>query len=228
MPRLGALVWDLDGTLIDSAPDIQASLNRVLGMPRFRPLELIEVKHMLGAGARTLVERAIQTAALEPVAESSIGGLFLAFTADYRRRTADLTTLCPFAIETLRRFQALGVRHALCTNKPHAHTLQALRQFALDTWFDAVVGADLLPVCKPDAAPALHGLRLLGVPREEAIFVGDTEIDAQTAQAVGMPAVILRGGYSRVPVEDLGADALIDDLSELEAAVRSLGYNLTP
>lgn len=220
-----AVVFDLDGTLIDSAPDLQASINRMLAWAGRGPLPVDTVKAMVGDGVPKLVERALAATGGVPDGggADALAGWVARFGDDYENCGFPLTR--PFAgvLDVLARLHAAGLSLALCTNKPQAATIEILKRLDLARFFGAVLGGDALDgVRKPDPRHPLAALKALGAAPKEAVMVGDHLNDLACARAAGMPAILCAYGYSRVPVAELGADAVIDGIADLPEALAAL------
>ena len=216
-----AAVFDLDGTLVDSLPDLAAALNRALAEAGLPPHPPDAVARMVGHGAARLVERGF-AAAGAPLDMAALPRWLERFLHFYE---ADLTTLTrpfPDVPEALDALAAAGWRLGVCTNKPTRLAAELLDALGLEPRLGAVVGGDAAPERKPHPAPLRMALDLLGVPAAAAVFVGDSETDARTARAAGVPVALVRGGYTAVPVEELGADALVDGFAALPAVLEAL------
>lgn len=212
------VIFDLDGTLIDSAPDIHATANAVLAQEGQAPMSLEVIRSFVGNGVPTLVARMLARRGLP-----DSGAQHARMTADFVRRydaAVDLTELYPNVLETLNILQSAGHRLGLCTNKPEAATRAVLAHFGLSDLFDAIIGGDSLPQRKPDPAPLRAVLAHLGAA--QAIYVGDSEVDAATAQAAALPFALFTEGYRKTPVEDLPHAALFDDFVALPGIVARL------
>ncbi len=207
-----AVLFDLDGTLVDSAGDLRNALNAVLGERGLRSLSLEEVKGMIGDGATKLVERGLAATGGDP---ATLMETHRAFIAHYEANASSLTRPYPGAVEMLEALQAKGLPLAVVTNKPAAATATVLEALDLARFFKVVVGGDTLPQRKPHPAQILHALEGLGVPAESALMVGDNHHDISAARAAGTAAVAVTYGYSHVPHAELGADRLVDSLTEL-------------
>ena len=216
-----ALLIDLDGTLVHSLPDLAAALNRLLAELAREPLSETEVGNMVGDGVARLVERAFAARKGPPIREP-LPGLVGRFVAIYEGGLTELTRPYPGVPATLRKLAAEGWRLAVCTNKPEAPSRTILSDLGLIELIDAVAGGDTYPVRKPDPGHLLETLALLGVPATRAVMLGDGRNDLLAARAAGLPAILVSFGYSKVPVQELGADAVIDDFTDLPAVLDSL------
>ncbi|HUL05499.1 MAG TPA: phosphoglycolate phosphatase [Candidatus Acidoferrum sp.] len=209
-----ALVFDLDGTLVDSAPDLHRSLNAVLAEQGRTPVSLADIRSMVGDGAAKLVERGFADTGA-PVEPAAMPGLVQRFLVHYSAGRHALTPAFPGVVETLRLLRERGYRLGVCTNKPYAPTMEILETLGLTGLFAAVTGGDSLPVRKPDPGHLLGTLDLLGATADRAVMIGDSANDVAVARAAGVPAIVVRYGYTRTPVEELGADAIIAHFAEL-------------
>ncbi|HEY0112019.1 MAG TPA: phosphoglycolate phosphatase [Allosphingosinicella sp.] len=213
------IAFDLDGTLADTAPDLAQALNRTLGSLGRPGVDPGEVRHLVGHGARALLRRGLATSgeANEALVEEG----FPIFLDHYSRRICEGTRPYPGVEEALDALAGAGVAIAVCTNKPEGLTLQLLDALGWGRRFQAVVAGDTLAVRKPDPAPLLEAIARAGGGR--AAFVGDSIVDADTARAAALPFVAVSFGFSDRPVDQLGADAVIGDYSELLPALLRLG-----
>jgi len=220
------LIFDLDGTLIDSAPDIHAAAARLLVLEGREALSFETIRSFIGNGVPVLIDRIIGASGLDPARKDAYLQHFL---EDYTARATDLTVPYPGVVGALEAVRDQGMALAVCTNKPEAPTLQILADLGLDHFFQAVVGGDSMDRKKPDPSGLLSLKdRLGGGP---TLFVGDSEVDAQTAERAGLPFAFFTEGYCKVPAADLTFSAafssfgdlplLADDL--LGAAARSAG-----
>jgi phosphoglycolate phosphatase len=219
--RFKAVVFDLDGTLVDTAPDLAATLNHVLGLVGRPAVALEEIRAMVGDGVARLIERGL-AASGPPVDAETFERLRAEYVAHYGAHIADASRPFPRLREILAELRGAGRALGVCTNKPLALTEKLLAALDLRRVFGAVVGGDSLPERKPDPAPLRLVLRRLGVEPAKAVMIGDSNNDLLTARAAGIPCVLVTFGYTVRPVEELGADALISDFGDLPRALARL------
>ncbi|HKJ74880.1 MAG TPA: phosphoglycolate phosphatase [Alphaproteobacteria bacterium] len=215
------VVFDLDGTLIDTAPDLTAALNHVLTTLERPTVPEDSVRHMVGHGARMLLRRGLAASGPEP-SDADVEALMPAFLEYYGAHVADLSAPFPGMAEALDELAAAGAGFGICTNKPEALSVSLIQLLGLAGRFPVIVGADTLPVRKPDPAPLVHAVARLGGALEHTVYVGDSETDVKTARAAGVPVVVVSWGYTPIAPAELGGDTLITQFSELAAAVRAL------
>ena len=216
-----AVLFDLDGTLVDSAPDIHAALNETLASYGEPPFTLEAVTRMVGRGVPVLIERAWEGLgkSIDPAERNRVVARFLAI---YEPRATELTTLTAGASEATRALVDAGTPIGVVTNKPEAATREILSHFGLSELMQVVVGGDAGPAKKPEPGLLLLACERLGFAADQVVFVGDSENDVAAAKAAGMAVVVLRGGYTSIAADDLGADAVIDRLDGLGAALSTL------
>lgn len=217
-PRVRALVFDLDGTLIDSAPDIAKAINHILMQDGRPPLSLDTVKTLIGDGAGVLVERAYGLSGPKPDADTLMR-LTERFVEHYAALPADPDTVFPGVRDMLAELSADGIRLGLATNKPGLATRKLLSELDLDRHFTAVAAGDSLPYRKPDGRHLAWVIGQLGATAATTVMVGDNANDVAVARAVGCPVVAVSFGYPRMPIADLGADIVIDRFSDLRGAL---------
>lgn len=215
------VIFDLDGTLVDSAPDLTGALNhtmRTIGLPEIGEGE---VRHMVGHGARALIQKAV-TAAGTTLDDATFDAAFVTFLDYYADHIADGTTAFPNVIETLTLLSDNGVKLGVCTNKPQRLTELLLDSLGMSHWFGAILGADAVAEKKPHAGHLTAAVDRMGGDLRRTVMVGDSQTDVDTARNAGTPVVAVSFGYSTVPAADLLADRLIDDFSELPEALAAL------
>lgn len=216
-----AILFDLDGTLIDSAPDITAAVNELLDGKGLPPLRLPQVKSMIGNGVEKLVERAF-AASGRPLSKAELEEANREMAPIYRRHTTRLTRLMPGAAEALARLHVAGVLMGVATNKPQLATREILQHFRLAERLGAIVGGDAVTRKKPAPDALLLALEQLRTEPHEALMVGDSITDVEAARAAGLPVAIIRGGYTQIPADELGADLVCGSLLDLPAALNEL------
>lgn len=222
MADLPHLVFDLDGTLIDSAPQIHAAANTVFGNKGLAPFPQATVRGFIGNGVGVLVSRLMGHCGLveTPALHADLVASFIAIYEE----AFELTTLYPGVAEALSTLSESGHRLAICTNKPEGPTRAVLAHFDLAQHFPVIIGGDTLPQRKPDPAPLRAALAGLGAGK--ALFVGDSEVDAETAHAAGVPLALFTEGYRTTPAQDLRPKLIFDDHRALPRLIRHLAPRL--
>ncbi|WP_232845032.1 phosphoglycolate phosphatase [Paracoccus onubensis] len=213
------IAFDLDGTLIDSAPDIHACVNTVLREFHVSPLTLDQVRSFIGGGVEVLWQKVTRATNTDP---ARMPDMVSAFMARYHTATA-LTRLFPNVKETLEILAGRGHPLGICTNKPLQPTKAILDHFGIRDLFGEIIGGDSLPEKKPDPAPLRAVLAGLGAhpANPQAIYVGDSEFDAHCAAAVPVPFMIFSRGYRQTPIAELPHAAEFDDFTALPALIES-------
>ncbi len=217
-----ALIFDLDGTLVETTGDLHLVLAEILAEAGLEAPSLPAVRGMIGDGARVLIERAL-VAIDRPAGPAAVDELFARFRERYAEVPCRRSEPYPGARDLLARQQAAGFRLGLCTNKPQGATDGLLRALDIDGYFDAVIGGDVLPgIRKPDPAHLAAVLDRLAVKPAAAVMVGDSRNDLLTARGLGIPCILVSFGYTDTPASELGADAVVDHLGEVPAALERL------
>jgi phosphoglycolate phosphatase len=214
-PLQGATIaFDLDGTLVDTAPDLIGTLNVLLAQEGLPPLPLSEARPFIGRGAKWMIERGFQAAGAT-LEEARAPELFDRFIAHYLDHIADESRPFPGVETALDAMKAEGARLAVCTNKRTDLSLALLDALDLTRRFDAVIGADATPACKPDPRHLTTAVAAAGGSMDRAILVGDAGTDAGAARAAGAPLILVSFGYTEIPARDLAPDLLIDHFDQL-------------
>jgi phosphoglycolate phosphatase len=214
-----ALIFDLDGTLADTAPDLLGATNAVLAAQGRTLLDLDHLRHMVGFGARALIHQAMAASGASET-EEEMPALVEIFLAHYRAHIADGTRLFPHVAETLEQLKAQGARLGVLTNKPQELTDQLLPLLGLEGMFAAVYGAGRKPYTKPDPRNFHDVVSAIG--GGPAVMIGDSITDLNTARAAGAPCILMSYGFTPVPARELGADMVLDDFAALPEAILRL------
>lgn len=217
------IVFDLDGTLVDTAPDLTASLNTVLTADGAAAVSLATGRSMIGGGVRVLVSRAYAAAGID-LSPADLSARVDRFIEDYRSHIARESRPYPGLIDALHWLAAQGARLAVCTNKRTDLSIALLRALDLAGRFAAIVGADLAPAAKPDPRHLNLAIERAGGRIDQAVMVGDTRLDALVARAASVPLILVDFGYADAPVETFQPDVLISHFSALpDACAQVLG-----
>ena len=215
------VVFDLDGTLVETAPDLIATLNVVLAREGVPPQPYADARLMVGAGARVMIERGL-SAAGRTVAAPDIDRMFADFIAYYGEHVADHSHPFPGLAAALDRLAERGCRFAVCTNKLEGLSRLLLQTLGLTARFEAICGQDTFGIQKPDPDVLRRTIARAGGMIGRAVMVGDSATDIDTARAAGVPVVAVDFGYTDIPVRQLGPDRVISHFDELPAAVFAL------
>ncbi|MBX3455305.1 phosphoglycolate phosphatase [Ferrovibrio sp.] len=218
---LRAILFDLDGTLVDTAPDLAAATDHALQSQGRAAVGLNAVRGMVGDGAIALVRKGLEATGgnTDP---AMFDAAIAAFYAYYETNLSATSRPFPGVVECLRALRDDGYALAVCTNKPERFSLKLLHDLDLTQYFGAIVGGDSLPIRKPDPGH-LHGtLARLPQPAKWAAMVGDSANDIDAAKAAGLPSVAVSFGYTRIPAAELGADRLIHHFDDLRSALHDL------
>ena len=235
-------LFDLDGTLIDTAPDICAAVNHALNRFGYRPVPESMVRHWVGHGGKVCIEQAVASAqanrqgasaakmdgvaadaeALDPGTgrqssdAATVDDMLDCFIDHYRAHIADASRPYPQVVDALRSLSARGAKLAVVTNKRFELTLKLLAQLHLTGYFDAIVGGDSTANPKPAADPILFACKEIGLTPSDILFVGDSRTDVDSARAAGCPVVCVPDGYNHgIAPTELGAAAIIESLADL-------------
>ena len=216
-----AFIFDLDGTLVDTAPDLHTTLNVILSREGLPCVDIKELRHLVGRGARNLLTEAFRRSGVALDA-ARLEALTNAFIADYGSHVAAASRPYPGVVETLARLKTEGARMAVLTNKPHGPTTMLIEQLGLAGYFGAVFGQGRRPYLKPDPRLFEDVLGEIGGRGDGVVVVGDSITDVETARAASAPVILMSYGYTPEPAATLGADLVLDDFREVPAAGRRL------
>jgi phosphoglycolate phosphatase len=214
-------VFDLDGTLAETAGDLVGTLNVILRREGLRALPLEQARDLIGAGAKALIQRGF-TAAGEPLSHERLEALFADFLDHYGRHICDLSHLYPGVVDALDRLEARGFRLAVCTNKVEDLAVRLLEALGVAERFAAICGRQTFPFSKPDPRHITLTITRAGGDPARAVMIGDSRADIDAAKAAGIPVVAVTFGYTDTPVQELDADRVISHFEDLADAVSAL------
>lgn len=215
------IAFDLDGTLVDTAPDLIGTLNWLLAQEGLAPLAVEDARPFIGRGARWLIERGY-AATGTPLEAGRVPGLFERFIARYQEHIADESRPFPGCEAALDRLIAGGAKLCVCTNKLTGLSTALLDALGLASRFEAVIGADAAPAIKPDPRHLVAAVEAVGGTLERTILVGDAATDAGAARAAGAGLILVDFGYTEIPAAELAPDILIRHFDELPGACERL------
>jgi phosphoglycolate phosphatase len=215
------IVFDLDGTLIDTAPDLVDTLNVVFSREGLPPVPYETARNLIGGGARMMIARGIEAEG-RTVAPAELERLFQDFLAYYSEHIADRSQPFPGLADALDAMAANGWRFAVCTNKLEYLSVLLLKQLGLAHRFAAICGQDTFGVQKPDPEVLRRTIAAAGGILRNAIMIGDSLTDIRTARAAGIPVIAVDFGYTDRPVSEFGPDRIISRFTELPSAAAEL------
>jgi phosphoglycolate phosphatase len=212
------IVFDLDGTLVDTAPDLTAATNHALGLVGLAPITIAQLHPFIGHGSKAMIDAGLRLHNVSPTADelTQLHDQFLEFYAD---NVAVGSRPFEGVPELLDELLAAGARLAVCTNKVERLSRLLLRELALEAKFGAIAGRDTFTVFKPAPGHLIGTIEMAGGRAERAVLVGDSEVDIATAAAANVPSIGVTFGYTPRPVRELGPDAVIDHYREFPAAL---------
>lgn len=212
------IVFDLDGTLVNTAPDLLEALNHVLTRAGLTPIPLDTIETMIGHGARAMIVKGLQANGVTP-SEEDLDALLDQFLEYYAANIADHSHPFDGAVDALRALSGLGATLAVCTNKKQALTDQLLNELGLTEHFAAIVGADSVPNRKPDGDHILRTISAANGTAGQSVMVGDSRTDERAARNAGLPFIFVPFGYEEETPEQLRPDIVLEHYSELVSAL---------
>jgi phosphoglycolate phosphatase len=212
------IVFDLDGTLIDTAPDLIDTLNVIFAREGLPPVPYEAARNAIGGGARTMIARGIETEG-RTFSAQKLEQMFAEFIEYYSEHIADRSQPFPGLIDALDSLAARGCRLAVCTNKLERLSVLLLRQLGLADRFAAICGQDTFGIQKPDPEILRRTVAAAGGTLERTVMIGDSNTDIRTARAAGAPVIAVDFGYSDRPIAEFGPDRIINHFSQLPAAI---------
>jgi phosphoglycolate phosphatase len=210
---LEALIFDLDGTLVDTAPDLHAATNHVLGLIDRPPITIKELRAFVGHGAMNLIERGV-AATGDAVDKDTLKRLHKQFLEYYGDNIADHSVVFEGLLDVLDKAQSRGLKMGVCTNKVEGLSHKLLTELKMMQRFGSLIGGDTLPVMKPDPSPLIEAATRLGVDPKRILMVGDSETDIRTAQNAGVPVIAVTFGYTSQHVSAFDPTHMIDHYDE--------------
>jgi phosphoglycolate phosphatase len=215
------IVFDLDGTLIDTAPDLVDTLNVVFAREGLPPMPYATARNLIGGGARMMIKRGVQAEGRD-LTPAKLDELFADFIAHYSEHIADRSQPFPGLIDALDELEAQGHRFAVCTNKLERLSVLLLKDLGLAHRFAAICGPDTFGMPKPDPEVLRRTITAAGGSSQRAVMIGDSATDIRTARAAGVPVIAVDFGYTDRPVTEFAPDRIISHFSQLPAAVAEL------
>ncbi len=216
-----AVIFDLDGTLVDTAPDLMRATNHVLeGMGR-RPITMEEVRVFVGHGARALITRGLKATGEYPQ-DFEVEPHYNNFVAFYAENISAGSVIFPGLETLLTRLKSEGIGLGVCTNKLESLSLRLLEELDLLKYFGSVIGPDSIGIAKPDPRPFHESVKRLGLKKPRTVMVGDSETDILTARAAGVPVLAVPFGYTPKPVSEYNPDRLITHYDQGWDAIHEL------
>jgi phosphoglycolate phosphatase len=216
-----SFVFDLDGTLVDTAPDLLAALNAILVREGRPAVDIDDLRHLVGHGAPTMLVEAMKLTG-DPLPADRMPGLIDDYIAHYAAHIAEGSRIFPGVTETLAQLARDGARLGVLTNKPQALADKLLAELDLAKWFTAIHGAGRYPYSKPDARVFQHVIAELGGAIDDSVMIGDSITDVATARAAGVPVIVVTYGYTPEPAHLLGGDAVTDHFADAPALAKRL------
>lgn len=221
MLRGATILFDLDGTMIDTAPDLIHAANHTLELNGMARVEARIIQPAVGIGARAMMSAAMAELGRE-ASDDELTRMTEAFTAYYAENILVDSRPFPGLVDAMDLLRAEGAVLGVCTNKREWLARKLLAGLALDGYFQAIAGRDTFPKCKPDPAHVLETIRLAGGDSARAVMIGDSSADSRAAQGAGVPFIGVSFGYGESPIEVLGPDAVIHTFTELIPALHAV------
>lgn len=213
------IIFDLDGTLAHTAPDLLATLNRITAPHNIAPMNIGHIGQIIGQGAKAMIAKAFEIENV-PLSTELHNTLFEAFLTDYFDNLANETHLFDGVLDAMDELESEGFEFAVCTNKKHSMAVPLLDQLGVSHRFKAITGGDSFDFKKPDARHLIETAKLSGHEITRSIMIGDSETDINAAKNASIPSVAVTFGYTTIPAQELGADCVIDTFAKLPNAIR--------
>jgi phosphoglycolate phosphatase len=215
------IVFDLDGTLIDTAPDLVDTLNVVFAQEGLPPVAYETARNLIGGGARQMIARGLEAEG-RSITPAGLEKLFADFIEHYSEHIADRSQPFPGLVDALDALEAVGCRFAICTNKLERLSVSLLEKLNLASRFAAICGQDTFAIQKPDPEVLRRTILAAGGNLAHAIMIGDSATDIRTARAAGVPVIAVDFGYSEQPMSELNPDRIISRYEQLPAIIATI------
>lgn len=215
------IIFDLDGTLVDSAPDLTGALNHVLRGANRPEMKTSQVRHLVGDGAMALIIKGFSETGILPD-QAALDDILQDFLDYYRENITARTTIYPGALKVIEKLTERGIPLGLCTNKSIKLTGKLMAEIGLSEYFTAIVGGDSFDYRKPDPRHLTSTLEMMQCSPKHVLMVGDSANDVIAAKAAGIPVICLSFGYSKIPVTNLNPDAILDHYDDFFKTVASI------
>lgn len=228
-PTIRAVCIDLDGTLLDTIPDLADAANRMLADLALAPLPEDRIRRFVGKGAEVLIQRTLEAAGIDAPPDGPVHGAARAhFYANYRRCNGSRAEVYEGVMQGLRDLREMGLKLACVTNKPGEFVGPLLQRFGIEGFFDFAIGGDTLPFKKPHPGQLLESCRRWALEPSQVLAVGDSVNDAQAARAAGMRVYLVPYGYNEGrSVRDADVDGIVSSLSELPSLIQGQNARLS-
>lgn len=218
-----SIVFDLDGTLVDTCPDLIVAANVALSGAGYRPIDPAVLRPAMSHGAKRMIERGLASQGVD-LLPSEVGRLTTALLDYYKANVIVESKPYPHVPAVLHLLRAEGARLSICTNKMESLSKRLLAGLGLDACFEAICGRDTFPMSKPDPEHLLLTIAASGGDRHRAVMVGDSDVDIATAKAAGVPVIGVSYGYFDDELESAGADIVVDTFLDLPHALRTIAF----
>ncbi len=212
------IVFDLDGTLVDTAPDLTNALNDMLTLRGHAPVSSEAIRDYVGYGARVMIEQALARAG----AQGDVERMLAEFLGYYEENLARESRPYPGALAALDRLAAQGATLAICTNKRERLSRRLLQELEMADYFSAIAGRDTFPVAKPDPGHLRGVIALAGGDPARSVMIGDSDVDLRTAEAASIPIILVSFGYGPLPIDRSASGGMIDRFDEIEGRAAAL------
>ncbi len=216
------IVFDLDGTLVDTAPDLIRATQHTLQQQGLKPVAPEAVLPWISYGARRMIVQSLDVLGEQGFDETTIDKMFDEFLSYYEANIADESRPFPHILDRLDDLKRQGCRLAVCTNKREDLAQALLKTLEMNTFFEAIAGRDTFPVCKPDPQHLMGTIAMASGNTTHAVMIGDSHVDVETAHAANVPSIGVTFGYTQVPIEDAKPSLILDDYTTLVDAVETL------